>query len=1769
MGRYDRSSGNCGRGVSGRQLCWFRDRGVVCAARQGGVRTGRIWDHPEWGGPGVRKFGTPRRSGRVPYRWASPLMSRRPMQWDRRRKGDPCDKGKTVDSCELQLQLPVKKWKSSLEKGNHDSPQELGGSSRIQEGPKGQSQEGVKGKGCRWPGGEEAARRGRLCLPPFGRRSRWRRRQHIVGWPKGSSAAAASEDPRTHLWEWGCDGPPGRRGFGWWTRAKRLTTCSSREPLGGWDGPESWPLDTTGPRPIGGYKRRRGEEIEEEFEQRRRFCSAAGTGRAVKPAASGSGSKREEGELCREKLPEIGRVVRRQEEEEKEKGKTQNGKAGLRCQTRPRWRGFRFKQFKFVLKPKQASKEKRGQQRGFRFVVRGPLEAQSSSRAWERHGDAHQARAAADGPGGFVGVDGGCRGLDLRGSDLNVLCVDDSSLSLQQQSPGPRTVCAGPSDRSASCWQTPRNSRCAGEQVHSGPYRTGGWKLASGKSVGDVPLGTHHQRNNFDYAAGPEAQAVAAAKPRLYRWSVVRLPYRPRQGRGRLERERKERRCPQGPRKRKGQGAEQKRSALPKGGGEPVERVAGRTREEMSMRQEVSLQNSMDDGLGKGLAPAVPLAPHLERGLQLLKDVASRGNSFNAAGRSLLWMFLNFPRLDAEREVLPALRQVVLGRAVQLKAMHRGWSTKTRPLFPLPLGEVAYLRLAVERAGLDEFCGRSSSGKELEDVWVALAILALNCAAGFGRAAPGRKPTKVQEKALRCLRQSIQRVLAADFELERTPAEAEKELESRYLSYTGEEIPKMQVLGVEQAVSALPPKSHGGAIDARSLVGDGTKWFLDHPELSLTGPHDRSVKLQAKVHVAPGEASALFKLLVERNICSWVRDSDVLVVNGQQVLNGMFGVGKGTYLSSGKEVLRIIMNLIPTNNVFIHSQGGTHDLPAITQYLSLQLHGDEQLSLYQSDMTSAFYLFRLPSVWERMMAFNVVFMGEDIGLEKGVRYRPGCSVIPMGWASAVSIMQELAERLTVIARLPAEHRVRRTSPLPPWLTSACETADATGQSWYHVYLDNYCGMQKVGAGKPSTHAEACHEALEAAWTATGVLSSAKKKVSGGASVQELGAHVSGVAGTLGPSKERLMKLLQSTFVVIAKPRLRKKWIQVLAGRWVHCMSFRRPCMTFFDVTWQYISGKATGVLTEAKVRSELLNCCSACWLFHTCLRAGISDVTTASDASSTGGAVGCSRSLTPAGSQFASADLTGQSAGKRIPVLLVSLFNGIGCAFRCYDLCGVMPEVCISYEISAPANRVTSRRWPHVQIKGDIKSLTAEEMKTWRYLYPQVEELHFWGGFPCSDLSSAKYGRDNLEGAQSSLFWEFIRVIKTARSVFGFSFKVKYVAENVASMDESAEGEITSALGVKPWRLDSADAVPIHRPRLCWTNAQLEAMEGAWYQEKARWVEISLWHDYPHLDQWLEPGAEWPGYYDGAILPTCMKSIRRHRPPPRPAGLQRVSNDGKLRWQADEYRFPPYQYDDRFVIWVNQRWRLISAVERELLHGLGYNHTCLCWNAGDIKRDPKGFEDMRKTLIGDSFNCYSFSFVAAMMVKNWVCVPSYDALWGRMGLAPGFCPPLTVRCPLQRQLSYGSETKTMTIAALHGSLLRRVNHTGSDVRISSGAILNPKNYPRQSSCTDWWNWEKVFAYKWGKADHINNLEVRAIIHSIEWRIRHLKECQVRIFHLTDSYVAMSVISKGRSSSRMLKPLLARLAVALLAWDLQLIVTHVESSENPTDNDSRS
>ena len=118
-----------------------------------------------------------------------------------------------------------------------------------------------------------------------------------------------------------------------------------------------------------------------------------------------------------------------------------------------------------------------------------------------------------------------------------------------------------------------------------------------------------------------------------------------------------------------------------------------------------------------------------------------------------------------------------------------------------------------------------------------------------------------------------------------------------------------------------------------------------------------------------------------------------------------------------------------------------------------------------------------------------------------------------------------------------------------------------------------------------------HQALERAWESAGALSSARKKVSGASAVHELGAYLQGVEGTMGPSGQRLLKLIQSTLLIIGQKKLNLKWIQVIARRWINCMSFRRPAMVCLDQTWLIIAGKRRGELGESKVRNELLNCC--------------------------------------------------------------------------------------------------------------------------------------------------------------------------------------------------------------------------------------------------------------------------------------------------------------------------------------------------------------------------------------------------------------------------------------------------------------------------------------------------------------------------------------------------------------------------------------------------
>ena len=141
-----------------------------------------------------------------------------------------------------------------------------------------------------------------------------------------------------------------------------------------------------------------------------------------------------------------------------------------------------------------------------------------------------------------------------------------------------------------------------------------------------------------------------------------------------------------------------------------------------------------------GLGKPVPLPQGLEKGVTLLRLLPRKCRTFDEAGRALVWVFFNFDRLEAEREVPAALRAVVLGLIRQASAMHRGRFKRGRPLFPLPLGDLHKVKSAAERAAFEDFCTPHFAGLTPLEVWTTLAVIGLNGGAGCGRAAaPGKR----------------------------------------------------------------------------------------------------------------------------------------------------------------------------------------------------------------------------------------------------------------------------------------------------------------------------------------------------------------------------------------------------------------------------------------------------------------------------------------------------------------------------------------------------------------------------------------------------------------------------------------------------------------------------------------------------------------------------------------------------------------------------------------------------------------------------------------------------------------------------------------------------------------------------------------------------------------------------------------------------------------------------------------------------------------------
>ena len=140
--------------------------------------------------------------------------------------------------------------------------------------------------------------------------------------------------------------------------------------------------------------------------------------------------------------------------------------------------------------------------------------------------------------------------------------------------------------------------------------------------------------------------------------------------------------------------------------------------------------------------------------------------------------------------------------------------------------------------------------------------------------------------------------------------------------------------------------------------------------------------------------------------------------------------------------------------------------------------------------------------------------------------------------------------------------------------------------------------------------------------------------------------------------------------------------------------------------------------------------------------------------------------------------------------------------------------------------------------------------------------------------------------------------------------------------------------------------------------------------------------------------------------------------------------------------------------------------------------------------------------------------------------------------------------------------------ALVAAYIRRQEYRGSDVRLDLGSLYRPDSFPRGSIQANRWRWHTATAYRFRITEHINCLELRALVQGLEWRCRKACFGDCRALHLTDSQVALAVAVKGRSSSRALNRLLKRYAALQIGSGVYPLLAWVESEDNPADEPSR-
>ena len=282
-------------------------------------------------------------------------------------------------------------------------------------------------------------------------------------------------------------------------------------------------------------------------------------------------------------------------------------------------------------------------------------------------------------------------------------------------------------------------------------------------------------------------------------------------------------------------------------------------------------------------------------------------------------------------------------------------------------------------------------------------------------------------------------------------------------------------------------------------------------------------------------------------------------------------------------------------------------------------------------------------------------------------------------------------------------------------------------------------------------------------------------------------------------------------------------------------------------------------------------------------------------------------------------------------IRVISLFDGVSCTRQALDNLGI-PVKYFASEVDPKAIEITQRNFPDVTQIGDVKHVSG---------YNSIYSHHgidlFIGGSPCQDLSFAGHQAGLKEGTRSSLFFEYVRIL---REVQVHSPDVVFILENV-KMSKKNQNIISQELGVEPIEINASLVSAQSRRRLFWCNRPIR-------QPQDSGIVLNNILEDGFVSDRNKSFCIDANYWKGGNLKSYFEKHRRQLVFDKVlcgAFRGRYNSDGstsqklELRFDGKTNSLTTVQKDNVAVACDREQWRKLTVKECERLQGMKDDYT--------------------------------------------------------------------------------------------------------------------------------------------------------------------------------------------------------------------------------------